>query len=84
MPGPPSRRDRAAWALLLALACLAVFANGLTGTFTYDDKAIIRDNPRIRAPEDVSRLFTTQYFGGPRGTGTNYPPVLLLSYAAQW
>ena len=84
MPGPPSRRDRAAWGLLLALACLAVFANGLTGTFTYDDKAIIRDNPRIRAPEDVSRLFTTQYFGGPRGTGTNYRPVLLLSYAAQW
>jgi len=84
MPGPPSRRDRAAWGLLLALACLAVFANGLTGTFTYDDKAIIRDNPRIRAPGDVSRLFTTQYFGGPRGTGTNYRPVLLLSYAAQW
>jgi tetratricopeptide (TPR) repeat protein len=84
MPGPPSRRDRAAWGLLLALACFAVFANGLTGTFTYDDKAIIRDNPRIRAPEDVSRLFTTQYFGGPRGTGTNYRPVLLLSYAAQW
>jgi protein O-mannosyl-transferase len=81
---PPSRRDRAAWGLLLALACLAAYANGLTGTFTYDDKAIIRDNTRIRSPDRVSELFTTQYFGGPRGTGTNYRPVLLLSYAAEW
>ena len=83
MPRPASR-DRAAWGLLLALACLAAYANGLTGTFTYDDKAIIRDNLRIRSPDRVSELFTTQYFGGPRGTGTNYRPVLLLSYAAQW
>ena len=81
---PPSRRDRAAWGILLALACIAAYANGLTGTFTYDDKAIIRDNLRIRSPDRVSELFTTQYFGGPRGTGTNYRPVLLLSYAAQW
>ena len=84
MPGPPSRRDRAAWGLLLAAACFAAYANGLTGTFTYDDKAIVRDNLRIRAPDRISELFTTQYFGGPRGTGTNYRPVLLLSYAAQW
>ncbi|MDQ6894737.1 MAG: tetratricopeptide repeat protein, partial [Acidobacteriota bacterium] len=84
MPGPPSRRDRAAWGLLLAAACFAAYANGLTGTFTYDDKAIVRDNLRIRAPDRISELFTTQYFGGPRGTGTNYRPVLLLSYAAEW
>jgi tetratricopeptide (TPR) repeat protein len=84
MPGPPSRRDRAAWGLLLAAACFAAYANGLTGTFTYDDKAIVRDNLRIRSPDRISELFKTQYFGGPRGTGTNYRPVLLLSYAAQW
>ncbi|HEY4228924.1 MAG TPA: hypothetical protein VGO79_02065, partial [Thermoanaerobaculia bacterium] len=29
-------------------------------------------------------LFTTQYFGGPPGTGTAYRPVLLLSFAVQW
>ena len=80
----PASRDRAAWGLLLALACLAAYANGLTGTFTYDDKAIVRDNLRIRAPDRVPDLFTTPYFGGPRGTGTNYRPVLLLSYAVQW
>jgi tetratricopeptide (TPR) repeat protein len=61
-----------------------VYANGLTGTFTYDDKAIIRDNVRLRSPESVVDIFTTQYFGGPKGTGTAYRPLLLLSFAIQW
>ncbi|MEP7131700.1 MAG: tetratricopeptide repeat protein [Acidobacteriota bacterium] len=80
----PSPRDRRAWAFLLVLVCLVTYANGMTGTFTYDDKAIIRDNPRIRAPDRVSEVFSTPYFGGPRGSGTAYRPVLLISYAVQW
>jgi protein O-mannosyl-transferase len=75
---------RRSWALLLAAACLVVYANGLTGGFTYDDKAVVRDNPRIHAPSRVAEIFTTQYFGGPTGTGTAYRPILLLSYAVQW
>ncbi len=78
------RRLRLAWALLLVGACVLVYANGLTGTFTYDDKAIVRDNPRLRAPGRVVEIFTTQYFGGPAGTGTAYRPLLLLSFAVQW
>jgi len=71
-------------ALLLCLACLAAYANGLTGTFTYDDKAIVRDNPRIRSPRRAAEIFSTPYFGGPRGQGSAYRPVLLASFAAQW
>jgi tetratricopeptide (TPR) repeat protein len=56
----------------------------LTGAFTYDDKAVVRDNFRLRSPQRVADIFTTQYFGGPRGTGTAYRPMLLLSFAAQW
>ena len=77
-------RLRLSWVLLLSGACLLAYANALTGGFTYDDKAIVRDNPRIRAPERVDEIFTTQYFGGPRGTGTAYRPILLVSYALQW
>ena len=69
---------------MLVAACILAYANGLGGGFTYDDKAIVRDNPRIRAPGDVSQIFATSYFGGPRGSGTAYRPVLLLSYAVQW
>jgi tetratricopeptide (TPR) repeat protein len=71
-------------ALLIAGAALLAHANGVPGGFTYDDKAIVRDNPRIRSPSAAGRLFTTQYFGGPQGSGTAYRPVLLLSFAVQW
>jgi tetratricopeptide (TPR) repeat protein len=70
--------------LLLFAACVVCYANGLTGNFTYDDKAIIRDDPRIRAPGAIGQIFTTPYFGGPRGHGTGYRPILLVSYAVQW
>src|SRR5215471_1017351 len=56
----------------------------MPGSFTYDDKAVIRDNPRIRTPSGVTEIFETSYFGGPRGSGSAYRPVLLLSYAVQW
>jgi protein O-mannosyl-transferase len=71
-------------ALLLAGAALLANANGVPGGFTYDDKAIVRDNPRIRSPSTLGQIFTTQYFGGPPGSGTAYRPALLLSFAVQW
>jgi tetratricopeptide (TPR) repeat protein len=70
-----------AGALLLVALCLIAYANGLAGDFTYDDKAIVRDNARIRSPASVSQVFTTPYFGGARGLGTGYRPLLLLSFA---
>ncbi|HLN57228.1 MAG TPA: hypothetical protein VK416_01635 [Thermoanaerobaculia bacterium] len=79
-----TKRQRWGWGAVLVAACVITYANGLGGGFTYDDKAIVRDNPRIRAPGNVSQIFTTSYFGGPRGSGTVYRPVLLLSYAVQW
>lgn len=79
-----SKRDRLHWAALLVAACLVVYANGLAGNFTYDDKAIVRDNPRIRTPRNLPQIFTTPYFGGPRGSGSAYRPVLLLSFAMEW
>ena len=84
MSDPSSRRERLLWGAFLAAVCIAAYANGLTGTFTYDDKAIVRDNPRIRLPSRVPEIFSTSYFGSPRGSGTAYRPVLLLSYAVQW
>src|SRR6266542_3210107 len=79
-----TKRDKWQWAAVLIAACILTYANGLGGGFTYDDKAIVRDNPRIRSPGKISQIFATSYFGGPRGAGTVYRPVLLLSYAVQW
>ncbi len=79
-----TKREKRRWAAMLIAACVITYANGLGGDFTYDDKAIVRDNPRIRAPASVPQIFSTSYFGGPRGAGAAYRPVLLLSYAVQW
>jgi len=84
MNDPRGKRPPAAWTFLILAACAVCYANGLTGDYTYDDKAIVRDNVRIRSPRSVEQIFTTPYFGGLRGQGTGYRPVLLLSYAAQW
>jgi hypothetical protein len=82
--GRQPRRGAATSTLLLLAACIVCYANGLTAGFTYDDKAIVRDDPRIRAPAGIAQIFTTPYFGGPRGVGTGFRPILLTSYAIQW
>jgi tetratricopeptide (TPR) repeat protein len=79
-----SKRQKAAGAAVLAIACVLTYGNGIGGDFTYDDKAIVRDNVRIRSPSKIGEIFATSYFGGPSGTGSNYRPILLLSYAVQW
>jgi len=76
--------ERRPWPWLLLAACLLAYANGLTGDFTYDDKAIVRDDPRIQEWKNLPQIFTTHYFGGPLTTGTSYRPVDLLSFAANW
>jgi tetratricopeptide (TPR) repeat protein len=82
-PGAPAKARRLTRREAWGLALLAVlpFLNGLPADFTYDDKLIIRDDERISAPERVSEIFTTQYFGGSLRSAQNYRPVTLLSYA---
>lgn len=70
-------------AVALALLSVAPYLNALTAGFTFDDGAIVRDNPRLAAPAKVGEVFTTHYFGGPLSTGKNYRPVVLLTYAVQ-
>jgi protein O-mannosyl-transferase len=82
--GRRPRRGAAIATFLLLAAGIVCYSNGLAGDFTYDDKAIVRDDPRIRAPAGIAQIFTTPYFGGPRGVGTGFRPILLTSYAVQW
>jgi tetratricopeptide (TPR) repeat protein len=79
-----ARRDKIQFAVLVTALCAVVYANGTVGAFTYDDKAIVRDDARIRSPKTWKEIFTTSYFGGKRGSGSNYRPALLLSFAVEW
>ncbi|MHB1046071.1 MAG: tetratricopeptide repeat protein [Thermoanaerobaculia bacterium] len=80
--GERARLGAAAAAALVLLAVVP-FLNGLTAGFTFDDGAIVRDNPRLAGPERVGEIFTTHYFGGPLATAKNYRPVVLMTYAVQ-
>src|SRR5215471_6396304 len=84
MADNPSKQGIIGWAALLIAATIVVYANGVGGAFTYDDKAVIRDDPRLRTPAGLSEILRTPYFGGPRGSGSAYRPALLVSYAVQW
>ena len=75
----PARGDL----VLLLLLSVLPFLNGLTGDFTYDDKVIVRDNPRLVSSSKAGQILTTHYFGDGEDTATNYRPVVLLSYAVQ-
>ncbi len=70
-------------AIALALLALLPFLNGLRADFTFDDKAIVRDNPRLSSPGRAGEIFTSHYFGGPLSNAKNYRPVVLLTYALQ-
>ena len=70
-------------AIALALLALLPFLNGLRADFTFDDKTIVRDNPRLSSPGRAGEVFTSHYFGGPLSTAKNYRPVVLLTYALQ-
>lgn len=74
---------RAAAPAILALLALLPYLNGLRADFTFDDKAIVRDNPRLSSPGRAGEIFTSHYFGGPLSTAKNYRPVVLLTYAVQ-
>ncbi len=76
--------EKRPWPWLLVAACVLAYANGLNGGFTYDDKAIVRDDPRIQSWSELPKIFTTHYFGGTLATGTAYRPVDLLSFAANF
>ena len=76
--------DRRPWPWLLLAASLVAYANGLNGDFTYDDKAIIRDNPRIqewKTSPDLHDALLRRLVSPPRrpiGRST------LLSFAANY
>ncbi len=70
-------------ALALGLLAVLPFLNGLTADFTFDDKVIVRDNPRLASPRRAGEVFTSHYSGGPLSTAKNFRPVVLLTYAVQ-
>jgi hypothetical protein len=73
-----------AWAPAVAAAglSLALYAVTLRGTYIFDDRPIILEDPRIADPRLWHTYLTEQYF--PDAPDNLYRPLVSLSYAIQW
>ncbi len=61
--------------VFLVLACLAVYANSLSGDFVFDDTAQIVGNTYIHSWQNLIHAFTTDVWAFERGTdSTTIPP----------
>jgi tetratricopeptide (TPR) repeat protein len=76
---PKTRRASPIHFALLAVLCLVVYANSLTGEFVWDDNVQIVRNESIRSLENIPRMFTSSLwsFAGSNTAGTNtyYRPL---------
>jgi hypothetical protein len=69
-------------AVLSALLAVLLYAVTLGGGYVYDDKTIVRDDPRMHDPVSWRQLWTQAYF--PAGVDHLYRPVVSSSYAIEW
>lgn len=61
--------------IFLVLACLAAYANSLSGDFVFDDTAQIVSNSSLHSWQNLINAFTTDVWAFERGTGSdNIPP----------
>ena len=71
-----------AWPAVVALIAAALYANTLGNEFALDDVNIVRDNPHLRSPSDIPRLFALPYWPDAAGSASGlYRPVTLSSFA---
>jgi len=79
LPWPLRAFPSAVW---VAAVAVAVTAGSLGHSFTYDDRAIIVENERVRDPARFLDVLTTNYWGASWNAGL-YRPVTMATYALQ-
>ena len=73
-------RSRYFPAVLSALVSLAVYVVCLRGTYIYDDRLLLEDDPRTQLPIQWVRLWKESYNGG---VDLLYRPLTSMTYAVQ-
>src|ERR1044071_9667058 len=79
--GPAHIGPRGPW-LVAALLAMALYAVTLWGSFVYDDRAVIRDDPRVTEPGRWVEYFKEPYLPG--APDPLWRPLPCLTYALQW
>src|SRR5581483_11857862 len=68
--------------LLPAILAIALYAISLYGTYVYDDRTIVYEDPRVRHVQQWGQLWTRDYFNG--AVDNLYRPIVSSSYAIEW
>src|SRR5437867_3207942 len=81
--GPRGPR-RLLFALGVALLAVLPYVNGLGNGFTFDDVAIVANNPRIRSLHGLGQVLTTGWWGGTKPASLLYRPLTMATFAADY
>src|SRR2546429_9613436 len=88
MGTPPSRpepeRASRRLAILFALVIAAVYANGLTIPFQFDDEHALEHNPAIRSLANIPRFFVDPNTSTVLRENKDLRPVLLTTFALNY
>ncbi len=71
-------------AILIAVLGLAIYANSLDCKFVWDDKPVIRDNPRIRQWRNIPKIFTEPVMAGWGERGVHYRPLKMFMHMVNY
>jgi len=71
--------------ILLSVAIIiilgfSVYINSIGGQFIWDDELLVRDNPYIKSPSNVVKIFTENVGAGVGISSNFYRPLQLFSY----
>ena len=78
---PAFLSTRALW--FVFVTALVTSANSVLNGFVYDDVVIIRDNPLVNGPFDLSAIFSTNYWFRLPDRDALYRPITILSFALE-
>jgi len=78
------RAIRVALVAAVVLTAVLPYLNGLGNGFTFDDVALVQENPRVRSLAGVRRGFTTDWWNGERPRSLAYRPLTMAAFAIDY
>lgn len=76
----PRERNSRVLLVLLVVASILPFINGLSGDFVFDDEWLVAEHPAVQGPFNLGRILTAQYWGEVQGA-LLWRPATTLSFA---
>ncbi len=80
-----SRKIKRILAIFIFCIAFLLFLNSSANDFVFDDRIVVERNELVKAPSQITRIFSTPYHYGYRGANTGlYRPFTILSFALNY